>query len=307
MGQGVLVIGSINMDLVIQAQLPKPGETRFGRDFRMIPGGKGANQAVAAARLGAETAMFGRVGQDAFADALRNNLADAGVNVSMVERDVEAASGVALIVVQPDGENSILLASGSNMALRPDDLSRAEALFEGAAVVLLQFEIPLDVVDRALDMARAHGCCAVLDAGPAVQAPPELLAKAHVLSPNEVETAALLDMPVDDLDSAREAAQRFRDMGVENVLLKLGGRGALLATDAGQEHAPAFDVEPKDTTAAGDAFTGAVGVAISEGRTLSEAVRFANAAGAVACLRAGAQPSLPLREEVETFLRQHTA
>jgi len=306
MRKHVLVVGSINMDLVIQADLPRPGETRFGDHFRMVPGGKGANQAVAAARLGGRTAMVGRVGGDAFADVLTRNLADVGVDVSCVARDPQEATGVALIVVQPGGQNSILLASGANMRLRPEDLDQAEGLFEAAAAVLLQFESPLDVVDRALDLARKHGCRAVLDAGPAVDAPPQMLAKAHVLSPNETETEALLHMEIRDMDSAFEAAHRFHDMGVETVLLKLGSRGAVLVSEEEEEWFPAFEIEPVDTTAAGDAFTAAVAVAMADGKNLREAVVFANAAGALTCLRPGAQPSLPGRGEVEDFLRENT-
>jgi ribokinase len=189
------------------------------------------------------------------------------------------------------------------MAMRCEHLDAAEALFAQAAVVLLQFETPLAVVDRALDLARRHGCRAVLDAGPAVVAPPELLAKAEVLTPNETETAALLGMEVADLDAAREAARRFRRMGVETALLKLGGRGALLDDGDRQRWFPAFDIAPVDTTAAGDAFTAAVGVALAEGMAWDSAVPFANAAGALACLVPGAQPSLPTRGQVDAFLQ----
>ena len=303
----VLVVGSINMDLVIEGVLPGPGETRFGRGFRMIPGGKGANQAVAAARLGARTSMLGRVGHDAFADVLTASLSGSGVDVSSVGPDPDEATGVALIVVQPGGENSILLASGSNMALQPADLEASKPLFEDAAVVLLQFEVPLEVVDYALDLARACGCRTVLDAGPATDAPLELLAKAHVLSPNETETGAILNMAVVDDDSALGASQRLRDAGVETVLLKLGCRGALLHDTDGPRWFPAFPIDPVDTTAAGDAFTAAIGVAIAENMPMDPAVRFANAAGALACTGMGAQPSLPTRQQVETFLQRQSA
>ena len=306
MSGSVLVIGSLNMDLVMLADsLPAAGETLFGRDFRMVPGGKGANQAVAAARLGAEACMAGRVGEDPFAKALTESLEASGVDTTLVTTDHHAATGVAAITVLADGRNTILVAPGANMRISPDDLTRMEPWFDRAAVVLLQFEIPLDVVDRALDLARAHGCRSVLDAGPAVKAPRELLAKATVLSPNEPETEALLGVSVATPDAARDAARRFRDMGVECVILKLGERGALLDVGDHQEIAPAFPVKPVDTTAAGDAFTGALGVAMAEDMDWPRAVRFANAAGALACRRPGAQPSLPTRTEVEEFMRRN--
>ena len=304
MRKGVLVVGSINMDLVIRAErMPRPGETLFGSGFECCPGGKGANQAVSAARLGAPTAICGRLGRDPFAGPLRENLERAGVDTSLVRHDPETASGVALIAVQPDGENSILVASGSNMKMRTEDLEAARPWFERSAVVLLQFEAPLNVVERALDMAKETGCRSVLDPAPAVKAPPELLGKADVLSPNESEAEALLGMSVGDDHSAQKAARRLRDMGAGRIILKLGGRGALLYDGARQEFVPGFDVDPVDTTAAGDAFTGAIGVAISEGMEWVAAVRFANGAGAMACLGMGAQTSLPTREELEAFLQ----
>jgi len=307
MRKGVLVVGSVNMDLVIRSDLPRRGETLFGSDFRALPGGKGANQAVAAARLGGKTAMIARVGGDAFAETLLANLAEEGVDTSHVGRDPEAATGVALILVQPNGENSIVLASGANMRLKPEDLERARSCFEEAAVVLLQFEIPLETVDCGLELARQCGCRAVLDAGPAVNAPPELLAKAYVVSPNETETEALIGAAVRDKSSAECAAQQLRNLGVDHVLLKLGERGALLHTEAGRHWFPAFAIEPVDTTAAGDAFTAAVGVAVAEGRDWADAAPFANAAGALTCLSPGAQPSLPKRSQVERFLQKHSS
>lgn len=300
---GVLVVGSANMDLTVRAdRMPRPGETLLGRDFRSVPGGKGANQAVAAARMGARAALCGRVGEDAFGGELAGHLAAAGLDTSPLLRDGAAPTGVALIAVQPDGENAIIVAPGANHRVGPEDLQRARPWFEQAAVVLLQFELPLETVDMALDMAREHGCLCVLDPAPAVAAPAWLLAKADILTPNESEAQTLLKADIPGEEAAREAVSRFLGMGVKAVLLKLGERGALLGDGAGQRLFPAHRIAPVDTTAAGDAFTGALGAALAAGEEMERAVAMANAAGALACLAPGAQPSLPDREAVLAFL-----
>ncbi len=295
----ILVIGSANMDLVVQApRLPKPGETLSGGGFRLAPGGKGANQAVAASRLGVATAFVGRCGCDPFGAELRASLAGSGVDVAAFAQDPAHATGVAVILVQPDGQNSIVIAPGANHALRPSDLEAVAPLFGRAAFVLVQLEIPLDTVEAALDLASRHGCRSVLDPAPAVPLASSLLRKASILSPNESETEILLGGPC----PAPEAARRFRDMGVECVVLKLGARGCLVAHDDLLEAVPAFDITPVDTTAAGDAFTAGLAAALVRGDTLQAACRYANGAGALACQTRGAQPSLPSRERLEAFL-----
>jgi ribokinase len=300
----ILVVGSINMDLVVRCpRVPAPGETLAGSDFATVPGGKGANQAVAAARLGAPTAMIGRVGLDTFGDALLAGLAENGVDTTHVARDDEAASGIALILVDHAGQNSIVVASGANGSLRPEDLEAAGSLFAWADAVLVQLEVPLATVGQALALARRAGALAVLDAGPARELPAEVLAAADIVSPNESEAKAITGLAVSDVASAQRAAARLREMGARGVVLKLGAQGAYLSCDEMQQHVPAFRVEPVDTTAAGDAFTAALALAAAMGRTLPEAVRYANAAGAAATLRFGAQPSMPTPEEVIRILQ----
>lgn len=299
----VTVVGSLNMDLVVRApRIPRPGETIIGGEFRTVPGGKGANQAVAAARLGAQVAMVGRVGGDAFGGLLLENLAAAGVDHTFVTRDVEAATGVALIEVDDAGQNSIVVVSGANMRLAPADVEAAAAAIGVADVLLLQLESPLETVTRAAQVAHARGVTVILNPAPARPVPAGLLGLVDVLIPNESETALLTGLPVGDQEEAQAAAAALRRMGVATVILTLGERGALLAYEGGAELFPAFDVTPVDTTAAGDAFVGGLAVALAEGRPLQEAVRWGNAAGALATTRLGAQPSLPTRQALDDML-----
>ena len=299
----VTVVGSLNMDLVVRApRIPRPGETIIGGEFRTVPGGKGANQAVAAARLGAQVAMVGRVGGDAFGGLLLENLAAAGVDHTFVTRDVEAATGVALIEVDDAGQNSIVVVSGANMRLAPADVEAAAAAIGVADVLLLQLESPLETVTRAAQVAHARGVTVILNPAPARPVPAGLLGLVDVLIPNESETALLTGLPVGDQEEAQAAAAALRRMGVATVILTLGERGALLAYEGGAELFPAFDVTPVDTTAAGDAFVGGLAVALAEGRPLREAVRWGNAAGALATTRLGAQPSLPTRQALDDML-----
>jgi len=302
----VTVAGSLNMDLVVRApHIPEPGETIIGGEFRTVPGGKGANQAVAAARLGAQVTLVGRVGGDAFGGLLLDNLAAAGVDHTFVTRDPQAATGVALIEVDDAGQNSIVVVSGANRRLSPADVAAAAAI--GVAdVLLLQLESPLETVTRAAQVAHAQGVTVILNPAPARPVPDGLLGLVDVLIPNESETALLTGLPVGDQEEAQAAAAALRRMGVATVILTLGGRGALLAYEGGAELFPAFDVTPVDTTAAGDAFVGGLAVALAEGRPLQEAVRWGNAAGALATTRLGAQPSLPTRQALEKMLTDGT-
>jgi ribokinase len=299
----VTIVGSLNMDLVARVpRLPQPGETIIGGDFHTAPGGKGANQAVAAARLGAQVSMVGRVGCDAFAESLLNNLTAAGVDHSYVIQDPEAATGVALIAVDDAGQNSIVVVSGANMRLSPADVDGAEATIASADALLLQLESPLGTVIRAAEVARAHGVKVVLNPAPARSLPAALMSLVDVLIPNESETALLTGLPVGDQAQAEAAAATLRGMGVGTVILTLGERGALLAQARAIELVPAFEVTPVDTTGAGDAFVGGFAVALAEGRSPAEAARWGNAAGAVATTRLGAQPSMPTRQAVERLL-----
>lgn len=304
----VTVVGSLNMDLVVRtSRIPRPGETILGSEFHTAPGGKGANQAVAAARMGGRVSMVGRVGSDAFAQSLLDGLVADGVDHAFVMRDPEAATGVAFIVVDDMGENSIVVASGANMRLSPTDVDAAEAAIAAADVLLLQLEVPLGVVVRAAEVARAHGATVILNPAPACPLPPELLSLIDVLIPNESETALLTHLPVGDRAEIEVAASALRELGVDTVVLTLGERGALLMEKGEKELIPAFEVTPVDTTAAGDAFVGGFAVALAEGRSLADAVRWGNAAGALATTRLGAQPSLPARRAVEALMARVSA
>lgn len=301
----IIVVGSLNMDLVVRSpRHPKPGETIIGGDFRRIPGGKGANQAVAAARLGARVEMIGRVGGDGFGSELLANLRAAGVGTGGILQDAAAATGVALIVVDAQGQNAIVVASGANMRVTAGDVDRAMSALGGAAAVLLQLESPLPVVAHAARLGRHHGARVILNPAPAQPLDADLLALIDYLVPNESETELLTGIQVRDARSRKRAADKLLQQGVGTVVLTLGEHGALLVNSDGATHIPAFRVEVVDTTAAGDAFVGALGVALAEGQSPTKAMRFASAAAAISVTRMGAQPSLPTRAEVEVFLAE---
>jgi ribokinase len=307
MSAHVAVVGSLNMDLVIRSpRIPLPGETIIGGEFHTAPGGKGANQAVAAARLGAQVSMVGRVGRDAFGSQLLENLAADGIEHNFVLEDREASTGVALIVVADDGENSIVVASGANAHLSPADVETSEAAIARADVLLLQLESPLETVTQAAQTARARGVTVILNPAPARALPGELLALVDVIIPNESETALLTGMPVENQAEAEAAAAMLRRRGVGTVILTLGERGALLSYERGTTIFPAYDVKPVDTTAAGDAFVAGLAVALAEGKSWATAVQWGNAAGALATTKLGAQPSLPTRTTVEQLLAHRT-
>ncbi len=301
----IAVIGSLNMDLVMRSpRIPKPGETILGADdLLMIPGGKGANQAYASARLGAEVAMIGRVGGDAFGEQLVNSLKKAGVDTQHIIHDTDASTGIALIVVEEGGQNSIVVSSGANGRVTPLDVSRAEDAIRSANLILLQLEIPLPAVIKAAQCAKKHGVKVILNPAPAQQLPAELLSMTDILIPNETEAAMLSGCDVNTDDGIRQAASGLRQSGVKTIIMTQGSRGASLITENGIEHFPAFPVEPVDTTAAGDAFVGSFAVAFAEGRPLTEAVRCGNAAGALASTKRGAQPSMPGRDDLDKILQ----
>jgi ribokinase len=296
MAAKVTVVGSINMDLVTRVtNFPEPGETIIGGDLKTIPGGKGANQAVAAARLGAEVSMVGRVGDDVFASQLKENLTGAGVDLTYVFDSDSAASGVALILVDQHGQNIIVVASGANARVTAQDVEAAAVAITTADVLLLQLEIPLESVHRAAELAHENGVKVILNPAPAQALPAELFTLIDILVPNESETSILTGLPADSLKDLEASAGKLRSLGAGTVLLTLGQQGALLVERV------------VDTTAAGDAFVGGLATAIAEGKWVSEAVPWGNAAGALAVTRSGAQPSLPNRREVEQLIGQATA
>lgn len=292
----ITVVGSLNMDLVVRTpRIPAPGETIIGRDFHVIPGGKGANQAIAAARLGASVTMIGRLGQDDFATALRDNLTAAQIDHSYLSTDSDAATGVALIEVDDAAQNSIVVASGANMGLTPGHVEAAAEAITQADVLLLQLEVPMETVIRAAEIARANEVTVILNPAPAQSMPKKLMALVDILVPNESEAAHLTGLPVTAQAEIETAANRLLTMGAKILILTLGEQGALLAEQTGLVHEPAFSITPVDTTAAGDAFIGGLAVALAEGVSLRECVRWGNAAGALATMKFGAQTSLPSR------------
>jgi ribokinase len=295
----IVVVGSLNMDLVVHApRHPLPGETLIGSHFQTFPGGKGANQAVAAARLGARVCMIGRVGIDTFGDTLLAAVQYDGVDTSFVQRDLNTATGVALITLDAHGQNTIVVAPGANMQVSEADVIRAESVLRRADVLLMPLECPLEAVVAATHLARQSGVRVVLNPAPARPLPTELLAQIDYLLPNQLELQVLADGETDLLTAIR----RVQQQGVRNVLVTLGEEGALLAMGDQMTHVPAFHVPVVDTVAAGDAFAAAFCVALAEGKSPLEAVRWGNAAGALAVTRSGAQPSLPSRFEVMRLL-----
>lgn len=308
MGVKVVVVGSANMDMVAFApKLPAPGETVLGTRFEMACGGKGANQAVACARLGAETWFIGRVGNDAFGDMLLQSFKDAGVHTDFVRRDVETSSGVALIFVDEKGQNEIVVAPGANGRVSHEDIDNASTVWDNCKALLVQFEIPLSTVGYAIGEASRHGAIVVVNPAPAPRepVPEEWFGLVDVWTPNEREIEGLTGIAVVDTESAEKAVKAMLDKGAKAVVLTLGANGSLLATPGFVRHFPAFPVQAVDATAAGDAFAAALTVRLAEGAPLEEAVIFANAAGALACMKVGAQPSMPTRKEVEEFLQKH--
>lgn len=301
----VTVIGSANLDFTVAVErLPRPGETVSEGELLIAHGGKGANQAVAARRLGAEVRLIASLGRDAMGDRIAARLAEDGIPPEGLVRTDRAATGVALIVVDRQGRNQIAVAPGANRALAVAEIaSRAEAI-GWADVLLLQLETPLPIVRWALENARRLGKTTILNPAPARPLPDDLLALVDLLTPNESEAALLTGVPVRGLEGAETAARALLARGVRTVCVTLGAEGALLVEGARRLHAPAFSVQAVDTTAAGDAFNGALAAALAAGEALEDALELARAAAALACTRRGAQESLPGREEVLSFLNE---
>ena len=300
----VVVVGSLNMDLVTRAsRLPRGGETLVGQSFATVPGGKGANQAVAAARLGANVAMIGCVGSDAYGAQLRDALLVEGIDCQAVS-EVEGSSGVALIVVDDSSQNAIVIVAGSNGQLTPASLLAFDAVLQAAEVVVCQLEVPMDTVGYALKRARALGKTVILNPAPASgPLPADWYAAIDYLIPNESEASALSGVPVDSLDSAKVAATHLLNAGAGKVIVTLGSQGALFANGQGFEHLLAPKVQAVDTTAAGDTFVGGFAAALANGQGEAEAIRFGQVAAALSVTRAGAQPSIPMLHDVQGFAR----
>ncbi len=295
----IVVVGSSNTDMIIQLdRIPKPGETLLGGDFASAAGGKGANQAVAAARSGGNVSFIARVGNDMFGTQAIAGFKRDGIDIDHVIVDKSAPSGVAMIFVAKDGENSIAVAGGANARLSPADVRKGAKTIRSADMLVAQLETPLETIEAAAGIAAKAGVRFILNPAPACPLPDSLLNLVSFLTPNETEAELLTGIKVADKAGASKAAAALRARGVETVIITLGSRGALLADADGEQFIPGFKVKAVDTTAAGDTFNGALAVALAEGMTSAAAVRFANAAAAISVTRAGAPASAPTRKEI---------
>jgi len=300
----ICVIGSLNMDLCVGTpRVPVMGETILGGGFFTCPGGKGANQAVAAAKLGAEVTMVGCVGADAFGAQLIENLQANGVNTAHVRTVEETPTGIAVILLH-NGDNCIIVDPGANAMLTPGDIAALESVIAASDVLVLQLEIPLAAVRTAMELARAHGVRVLLNPAPAQQLPADFLAMADILTPNESECALLAGLPCDTPAHVEQAAQALLNMGVPRVLVTLGGDGVMYSNGGEMIHKPARSVKVVDTTGAGDSFTGALAVSLAGGADFDAAVDFALSVAGLTVARRGAQESLPSMEEVLAFIKE---
>lgn len=301
----IAVVGSSNMDLVVKSKrIPVTGETILGGDFIMVPGGKGANQAVAAAKLGAQVFFIAKLGDDIFGLQSLNNFKKEGVDTKYVLQTQEAPSGVALIMVDDEGNNVIVVAPGANHKLTPDDVKEAEPDIASSGALVAQLEVPIETIEFAAELANKSNVPFILDPAPAQKLSAELLNMVDVLTPNETEAQILTGIEVKDQGSAEAAAQKLLECGVKNVILTMGASGYLSVGKEGTEFVTARKVTAADSTAAGDAFTGSLAVGMAQGQTLSEAALFANDVAAISVTRMGAQPSMPTIEEIDKFIHE---
>jgi len=296
----ILVVGSSNTDMVVKTNhLPRPGETLLGGTFFMNPGGKGANQAVAVARLGGQIAFICKTGNDIFGSQAHRQFEEEGIDVSYLFSDADRPSGVALIMVDENGENCIAVASGANAHLTPGDIASVEKAIDEADFVLMQLEIPLETVEFVAQKAAGKNKKVILNPAPACALSKELLQNLYAITPNETEAELITGIKITDEASARKAAERLVEWGVDNVVITLGSKGAFVYGEGVCETVPALKVKAEDTTAAGDIFNGALTVALAEDCPLPDAVRFACKAAAISVTRPGAQSSAPYRNEIE--------
>jgi ribokinase len=298
----IIVIGSCNTDMVIKAdRLPVPGETVIGGTFFMNPGGKGANQAVAAARLGGKVTLISKTGNDVFGRQSVELFNSEGINTSYIFSDPKNPSGVALITVDANGENCIMVASGANASLSPADIETAKGEIENAEIVLMQLEIPMETVEYATEMANKKGIKVVLNPAPARALSDKLLKSVYMITPNKSEAEILSGIKVHDWESAKKAGDVIRAKGADIVVITLGSLGALICEENGYQKVDAVKVNALDTTAAGDTFSGALCVGISEGKTIVDSVKMAAKAAALSVTRMGAQSSIPFRKELSSM------
>lgn len=303
----ILVVGSSNTDMIVRVpRIPKPGETILGGDVVSVSGGKGANQAVSAARAGGNVTLVARVGGDMFGERALAGFARNNIHTNHVIRDKHRPSGVALIFVANSGQNSIAVASGANKYLSQANVKQAERAFTKADILITQLETPLKTVMATARLAVKHGVPVILNPAPAQSLPVSLLRRVSILTPNETEAELLTNIKVTSDSAAARAAAKLRSYGVQTVVITLGVRGAFVADEDGDRRVPGFKVKAVDTTAAGDVFNGALAVSLSTGNPMNRAVRFANAAAALSVTHIGAQPSAPRKMAIDRFLKQHS-
>ena len=304
MGKKIVVVGSSNTDMIIKVpRLPRPGETVLGGKFSTAAGGKGANQAVAAARAGGDVTFIARIGDNMFGQKAKEGFIKDKINVDYVLTDESEPSGVAMICVDEDGENSIAVASGANSKLSPSDIQKYSEVISSADILVMQLEIPLETVHQAASIASDNDVTVILNPAPAQELSDDLLSHISILTPNESEAELLTGIKVDSEEKASKAADVLMDRGVEFILLTMGPRGVYIATAEFKELISGFKVKAVDATAAGDVFNGALAVAIAENKPIREAVSFANAGAALSVTKLGAQPSAPNKEEINKLLK----
>ena len=303
MGNRIVVVGSSNTDMIIKVpHVPVPGETIIGGTFSTAAGGKGANQAVAAVRAGGDVTFVARVGEDMFGQKAKDGFVKDNINVDHVLNDKDAPSGVALIFVGEDGENSIAVASGANANLSPSDVEAASDAISSADILVMQLETPLETVQKAAMIASENGVKVILNPAPACELSDDILSHVSILTPNESEAELLTGIKVESEKDAAAAADALMAKGIETVVVTMGAKGAFVVTADSKELIGGFSVKAVDATAAGDVFNGTLAVAMAEGKSLEDAVRFANAAAALSVTKLGAQPSAPTRQEIEKLL-----
>lgn len=303
MKNNVVVVGSYNTDLRIKTErIPRPGETIIGGIFSEGGGGKGANQAVAAARAGADVCFIAKVGNDALGKECVQRLNEERINTQFVFHDADVPTGVAFIVVDDRGENSIVVASGANACLRPDDIGKAGNVISSAAVLLVQLESPIDTVMAAIEKSHATGTTVIMNPAPAQPLEPALLRKIDIITPNKVEAEMITGIKATDERSYEMIARKFFELGVKTVFLTLGSKGVFIGTKNSMELIPAFKVRSVDSTGAGDVFSGSLAAFISEGMPVEEAAKMATASASISVTRMGAQISAPTRKEIESFI-----
>lgn len=301
----IAVLGSINMDIVVKCmRLPTPGETITGHAALEIPGGKGANQAVSASRAGGRVAMIGRLGDDGFAETLWNTLKHDHINTDHVIRTRSSASGIAIVAVEDSGENSIMVVPGANGQVTPTDVDQAATTISAADILLLQLEVPIDAVEHAMCIAADANVPVILDPAPMLDTVSDTLMRADVICPNQGETATLVGHPIDSVEAAITAVPLLHQRGAKQVIITMGSMGTIVSDGKTIDCIPPFKIAAKDTTAAGDAFAGALAVRLGQSASLMDAAIFASAAGAIAATRLGAQPAMPRREEIEQLVQQ---